>query len=253
MFIDTHAHIYLEEFAEDLSEMILRCEAENIKKIYMPNIDVSSIEDMWRVNAAHPQCWPMIGLHPCYVKEDYRDVLQIMHKELVERSYVAVGEVGIDLYWDKTFQEEQFIAFQYQIEMAKEAQLPIIIHSRESLDFTIDAIEKNQNGQLKGIFHCFNGTLAQAQRIMDVGFLMGIGGVVTYKNAGVDKVVAQLPLESMVLETDAPYLSPVPYRGKRNESSYLIKVAEKIAELKNCPLSEVGEKTTENSNRLFNA
>jgi TatD DNase family protein len=251
MFIDTHAHIYLDDFKEDLEDVIQRSLQDKVDKIYMPNIDSTTIEDMWRVHHLFPHCIPMIGLHPCHVKENYMQELKIVERELSERPYCAIGEVGIDLYWDKTFVKEQEKAFDYQIAMAREASLPVIIHSRDSLDVTIDFIQKNQNGHLRGIFHCFNGTEDQARRIMNTGFYMGIGGVVTYKNAGVDKVVAQLPLEYMVLETDAPYLSPVPYRGKRNESSYILKVADKLSELHHISLEEVARVTTLNAQKIF--
>lgn len=251
MFIDTHAHIYLEDFKEDLEEVIKRCRHEKVDSIYMPNIDSTTVEDMWRVHDLYPQCIPMIGIHPCYVKDNYKEELRIVEKELTERRYCALGEVGIDLYWDKTFVNEQEKAFDIQISMAADASLPIVIHSRDSLDITIDFIQKKQKGQLKGIFHCFNGTDDQARKIMDMGFLMGIGGVVTYKNAGVDKVVSRVPMEFLVLETDAPYLSPVPFRGKRNESSYITRVAEKISELHNTTIEEVGRITTSNALHLF--
>lgn len=251
MFIDTHAHIYLEDFEEDLEDVIQRSLDDKVQRIYMPNIDSTTIDDMWRVHYLFPHCIPMIGLHPCHVKSNVMQELRIVEKELSERSYCAIGEVGIDLYWDKTFVSEQEKAFDYQIALARESSLPVIIHSRDSLDVTIDFIQKYQNGNLKGIFHCFNGTEDQAHRIMDAGFYMGIGGVVTYKNAGVDKVVAKLPLDSLVLETDAPYLSPVPFRGKRNESSYILKVAEKISELHDISLEEVGRVTTQNAKDLF--
>ena len=251
MFIDTHAHIYLEDFEEDLEDVIQRSLDDKVERIYMPNIDSTTIDDMWRVHHLFPHCIPMIGLHPCHVKSNVMQELRIVEKELSERSYCAIGEVGIDLYWDKTFVSEQEKAFDYQIALARESSLPVIIHSRDSLDVTIDFIQKYQNGNLKGIFHCFNGTEDQAHRIMDAGFYMGIGGVVTYKNAGVDKVVAKLPLDSLVLETDTPYLSPVPFRGKRNESSYILKVAEKISELHDISLEEVGRITTQNAKELF--
>lgn len=251
MFIDTHAHIYLEDFEEDLEDVIQRSLDDKVERIYMPNIDSTTIDDMWRVHHLFSHCIPMIGLHPCHVKSNVMQELRIVEKELSERSYCAIGEVGIDLYWDKTFVSEQEKAFDYQIALARESSLPVIIHSRDSLDVTIDFIQKYQNGNLKGIFHCFNGTEDQAHRIMDAGFYMGIGGVVTYKNAGVDKVVAKLPLDSLVLETDAPYLSPVPFRGKRNESSYILKVAEKISELHDISLEEVGRITTQNAKDLF--
>ena len=217
----------------------------------MPNIDSDSIAVMLEVAAAYDFCYPMMGLHPCSVKENYKAELDIVEKQLAAQKYYGVGEIGIDLYWDKTFTDEQIQAYKAQINMAKDAGLPFVIHSRESLDLTIGIAESMQDGSLKGIFHCFNGTAEQARRIMDIGFYMGIGGVLTYKNAGVDKVVAGIPMDCLVLETDAPYLSPVPYRGKRNEPAYMLRIAEKLAEIKELTLDEVAEITTANALSVF--
>ena len=251
MFIDTHAHIYSEEFLDDIENIIETAALKKVTDIYMPNIDSTSIDEMLRIAAKHTNCHPMMGLHPCYVKENYKEELQLVQKYLSLQKFVAVGEIGIDLYWEQTFVNEQKEAFDYQISLAKEHGLPIVIHSRDSLDLTIDAVTKQQDGNLKGIFHCFNGTADQANRIMSIGFMMGIGGVITYKNAGVDKIVANLPIESLVLETDAPYLSPVPYRGKRNEPSYIEVIAAKLAELKNCSIDQIGAVTTFNAKKIF--
>ena len=252
MIIDTHAHVYLEDFDEDANLIIERAVTENVEQILLPNIDMSSVDRLLGLCDKNPQIYkPMIGLHPCYVKEDYNDQLAQLKKYLDREDIVAVGEIGIDLYWDKTFEKEQIQAYKTQIEWSKEKSLPFVIHSRESLDLTISIVEKMQDGHLKGVFHCFNGTLEQAQRIMDVGFYMGIGGVVTFKNAGVDKTVAKLPMEYLVVETDAPYLSPVPYRGSRNEPSYVSKVVDKIAEVKEMDRAEVCKLTTENARKLF--
>lgn len=251
MFTDTHAHIYSEEFIEDLNQMIERAHAEGITNIYMPNIDSTSIDGMLTISNDHASCHAMIGLHPCYVKENYKTELKIMEQNLDAHSFCAVGEIGIDLYWDTTFVEEQKKAFGYQIAMSLEAGLPIVIHSRDSLDLTIQAVKDMQNGKLSGIFHCFNGTSEQAQKIIDLGFYLGIGGVITYKNAGVDKIVADLPLSSMVLETDAPYLTPVPHRGKRNECAYIKIIAQKLAEIKMCPIEEIASATTFNAKNIF--
>jgi len=253
MIIDTHTHIYLEQFSNDIDEVIDRCLQQNIKKMYLPNIDSGHIKDVKKLSDQYPGvCIPMMGLHPCSVKENYKEELEIIKTELFAGQYAAVGEIGIDLYWDKTTKEIQEESFREQISWAKELNLPIVIHSRDSLDLTISIVEELQDGLSGGIFHCFNGTLEEAHRIQNIpNFYMGIGGVITFKNAGVDKVVAQLPMDRMVLETDAPYLTPVPFRGKRNESSYVIHVAEKLAELKDTTVDEVSRITTENAKKVF--
>ena len=252
MIIDTHAHVYLEDFDEDAHLIIERAQEENIQQILLPNIDMSSVERLLSLCEAHPTLYkPMIGLHPCYVKKDYEAQLERLCEYLDREDIVAIGEIGIDLYWDKTFEKEQIEAYRTQIQWSKEKNLPFVIHSRESLDLTISIVEEMQDGSLKGVFHCFNGTEEQAKRIMDLGFYMGIGGVVTFKNAGVDKTVAKLPMSSLVVETDAPYLSPTPYRGSRNEPSYVSKVVDKIAEIQELDRIEVCRITTENAMRLF--
>ncbi len=251
--IDTHAHLYLEHFNDDLDEVIYRIRINGIDRVYLPNVDASTIVALNHlVKLDQNVFFPMMGLHPCSVGEDWKNQLKTIYTELKNKSYVGVGEIGIDLYWDKTFAKEQESVYRTQINWAIELNIPIVIHSRESLDQTIGVVQEMQNGKLSGIFHCFNGSLNQAKRIMDLGFYLGIGGVVTYKNAGVDKVVAQLPLESLVLETDSPYLSPVPFRGKRNESSYLIYIAEKIASIKEVQPEEVTRITTANAMKIFN-
>ena len=251
MFIDTHAHIYTEEFKDDRDIMIQNAFDQGINKIFMPNIDSTSIADMMEVASRHSHCYPMMGLHPCSVKENYKEELQLVEKYLENNKFYGVGEIGIDLYWDKTFAEEQVSAYKTQIAMAKNTGLPFVIHSRDSLDLTISIVKELQDGNLKGIFHCFNGTLEQAKQIMDLGFYMGIGGVITYKNAGVDKVVAEIPMDYLVLETDAPYLSPVPYRGKRNEPAYIVNIVDKIAEVHNLTVAEIAAITTKNAKMVF--
>lgn len=251
MFIDTHAHIYSEEFEEDLENMIQSALQEGITDIYMPNIDSTSLESMLRIQNEHPSTHAMVGLHPCYVKENYKSELQTMEKYLENYTFCAIGEIGIDLYWDTTFASEQEEAYRRQIEIARNAKLPIVIHSRESLDITINTVKELQDGSLTGIFHCFNGNLDQAKAIIDLGFYMGIGGVITYKNAGVAEIISQIDLAHLVLETDAPYLSPVPYRGKRNEPSYLRHVAQKLAEIKQVDITKIASATTFNANNIF--
>jgi len=252
MFVDSHAHLYAEQFSEDISEVLKRAQEMQVNKIFLPNIDRDSIAGMRKLANDHPDlCYPMMGLHPCHVKENYREELELVAAELSDRKYYGVGESGIDLYWDTTFKKEQIEAFEFQIHLSKKHNLPIIIHSRESLDLTIEIIAKHQDGALSGIFHCFNGTVSQCKQIADLGFMMGLGGVITYKKANLERMVSYLPVEYLLLETDAPYLSPVPYRGKRNESSHIPLIAEKISEFKNIRVDEVARITTENSQKLF--
>ncbi len=252
MIIDTHAHLYLGEFDEDRDEMMERAFAVGIEQFYLPNIDSSSVERMLKMEAAYPgQCYPMMGLHPCSVGENYREELAIAERWLAERPFNAIGEVGIDLYWDTTYLQFQKIAFRTQIGWAKELSLPIVIHSRNSLDLIIDLLKQEKDDRLQGIFHCFTGSLQQAEEIMDLGFYMGIGGVLSFKNSGLAQTVAEIPIDRLVLETDAPYLAPTPHRGKRNESAYLKLIAEKLALVKNMPFEEVAAKTTENAKKIF--
>jgi TatD DNase family protein len=251
MLIDTHAHIYAGEFAQDSADMIQRAQSEGVHHIFMPNIDVSSIDAMHALEDKYDFCHAMMGLHPCYVKDDYLTQLDLIEKHLQTRSYYGVGEVGIDLYWDKTYAAEQQIAFERQISWAKDLSLPIIIHSRDSLDITIETISRLQDGHLSGIFHCFNGTVEQAKQIMDLGFLMGVGGVITYKNAGMDQVFPHCPVSSLVLETDAPYLSPVPYRGKRNEPAYIAHIAQRLADIMEMSMQDLVMTTSASAKQLF--
>lgn len=251
-WIDTHCHLYAAEFDHDRAEMIMRALDSGVHKMMLPNIDAQSISGMWELVNAYPgNCFPMIGLHPCSVKGDFNEVLDFMEQELVSRSYIGVGETGIDLFWDTTFKLQQIEAFERQIEWAKKFRLPVIIHSRESLDLTIEVIERHHDQDLKGIFHCFSGSLEQINRIERLGFKVGIGGVATFKKAGLAEMLAQIPLSMMVLETDAPYLAPVPYRGKRNEPSYLVLVGQKIAEVLGLPLAEVALITSGNAESVY--
>lgn len=251
MIKDSHAHIYLENFDEDLAQVIEDARQAGIDEIYMPNIDTSSIERMHQVEAEFPNCKSMMGLHPCYVKEDYKAQLATIRTHLQSRQYAAIGEIGIDLYWDKTFVKEQYEAFQIQIDLALEHDLAIIIHSRDALDETIRIVSEKQNGKLKGIFHCFNGTIDQGRAIIDLGFYMGIGGVVTYKNAGVAEVVAQLPVESMVIETDSPYLSPGPKRVKRNVPSRIPLIVDKMEDILALDREHIAKITSDNCRKIF--
>ncbi len=251
--IDTHSHIYLKDFDADREEMMQRAEEAGLEKIYLPNIDSSSIENLKNLANTDARCIPMMGLHPGSVKEDFEKELEQILNELKSETnyYKAVGEIGIDLYWDKTFIEAQKYCFTKQIEVAKELKLPIVIHCREAFDEVFEVLEANADDRLFGIFHCFTGNLEQGQRAVNLGLKLGIGGVVTFKNAGLDKVVEQLSLKDLVLETDAPYLSPVPFRGKRNEPSYIRHTAQKIADLHQIPLKELQAICTKNSLEIF--
>ena len=252
MLIDTHAHLYAEQFDKDRAEMVQRALDHNIKKIFMPNIDSASIEGMLALEKKYPNnCYPMMGLHPCHVKENYKEELAIVKHWLDKRPFCAVGEIGIDLYWDKTFFEQQKDAFRTQINWAKELQIPIIIHAREALDEIIEIVQEEKDERLQGIFHCFTGNAAQAQAIIDLEFYLGLGGVLTFKKSGLDKIIESISLKHLVLETDAPYLSPTPKRGRRNESSYIRFVAKKLATIKNLSEKEVIEQSTKNALDVF--
>lgn len=252
MFIDTHTHLYADEFNTDRATMIERAIASGINKFYLPNIDSTSIEGMLDLEKTYPGiCMPMMGLHPCSVNERVEQELKTVEEWLNKREFSAIGEIGIDLYWDKTFFEEQKTAFKTQIDWALKFNYPIVIHCREAFDEIYDILSAYRILP-KGIFHCFSGNFEQAQKIIALNvFKLGIGGVVTFKNSGLDKVVEQTDLKHLVLETDSPYLAPVPYRGKRNESAYLIKVAEKIAELKQISIEKVAEITSANADEIF--
>jgi TatD DNase family protein len=252
IWVDTHCHAYVSEFDQDREEMMDRALNGGIRKIMLPNIDMDSIAGMTSMVEKYPEtCFPMMGLHPCSVKEGFQEILDWMEIELQNGDFAGVGETGIDLYWDKTYHKEQIIAFERQIGWAKLLNLPIIIHSRESLDVTIDLIAKHKDERLKGIFHCFSGTPVQVEQIRTLGFKVGIGGVVTFKKAGLAELLPQIPLEMIVLETDSPYLAPVPYRGKRNEPAYLEYVAAKIVEVLDISLQELSEATTRNAREVY--
>ncbi|NCU06293.1 MAG: TatD family hydrolase [Chitinophagaceae bacterium] len=250
--IDTHTHLYLEEFQADIDEVLTRARAEGVTRFYLPNVDSSSIPDLLKLEEQYPgECVAMMGLHPCYVKENAADELKLVEEWLKKRPFAAVGEIGLDYYWDKTFAAEQKDAFRKQINWASELNLPIVIHSRDSMQDCIDIVKEHQNGKLRGIFHCFGGSAEEAKQIMDLGFLMGIGGVVTYKKSGLAEVLSSIPLEYLVLETDAPYLTPVPFRGKRNEPSYLKYVVDKMSEAMTISVEEIAAGTTSNAQKLF--
>lgn len=249
---DTHAHIYLSEFSADKGDVINRCKEAGVKKIFMPNIDHTSIDAMmeWE-SVGDPDCVAMMGLHPCSVKKGFEKELYLVENWLSKRKFAAIGEMGTDLYWDKTYWEEQKEAFRIQVGWAQKYTLPIVIHCRESIEETIALVEELKTDDLTGVFHCFTGSLEQARRINKLGFYLGIGGVATFKNSGLDKIIPELDLDYVILETDSPYLSPVPHRGKRNEPSYIPLIADKIAQLKSISTDDIQRITTKNALNLF--
>ncbi|MFC0264335.1 TatD family hydrolase [Fontibacter flavus] len=251
-YIDTHVHIYSPKYNEDRDEVIRRTLENGVNKLYMPNIDVASIDAMLEAELRYPGvCIPMMGLHPCDVKKDFEKELYVMEDWIGKREFAGIGETGLDLYWDKTFFEQQKEALRIQIRWAKEKKWPIILHCRESMDETIAIIKEEKTEDLKGIFHCFSGSLDQAKEIIELGFLLGIGGVSTYKNGGLDKVLPEIGLDHLVLETDGPYLAPVPHRGKRNSPEYIPIIAERVGDLTASTVDQVSKVTTENSNQVF--
>ena len=249
---DTHTHLYSEAFDEDRSLMMQRAFDNNITRMFVPAIDSSYTEAMFRLEEMYPEnVFLMTGLHPTHVKEDY--VKELLHvKELLsKRSFVAIGEIGIDLYWDKAFLEQQKEAFRVQIQLAKQYNLPIVIHCRDAFDEVFEVLEAEKGNDLFGIFHCFTGNLEQARKAISYNMKLGIGGVVTFKNGKIDKFLNKIDLNSIVIETDAPYLSPTPYRGKRNETSYITNVVSKLAEIYEVSELEIASITTENSKAVF--
>ncbi len=250
--IDTHAHIYANHFEKDLPETIQRAKEVGIKKILLPNIDRESYPEMMKLTESYPGfCYPMAGIHPCDIKENYEADLDEAEKWLEQGGFIGVGETGIDLHWDKTFIKEQKIAFAKHLQWGKKYKLPVVVHIRESFDEVFEVVEQEASPDLFGVFHCFTGTLEQAERAIKLGFKLGLGGVLTFKNSGLDKTIEGVALEHLMLETDSPYLAPTPHRGKRNEPSFMIKVAEKLADIKNISLQEVQEITTKNAQNLF--
>lgn len=252
-FIDTHTHLFLDHFNGDLDKTIQTAIEKGINKFILPNIDSSTIDDIFRLVNKYPDnCLPVMGLHPTSVDENYKKELDIVTKWLKNEKFYAIGETGIDLYWDKTFLKEQIEAFEFQLQLAKEMNLPIIIHVRDSFDEVFEVVDRFNDDKLKGVFHCFSGNSEQAEKIVSYGgFKLGIGGVVTFKNSNLGEVISKLSLENLVLETDSPYLAPVPFRGKRNESSYITYVAQKIAEVSGVSIEEVAKVTTKNAQELF--
>lgn len=252
LLTDTHTHLYYETDLVKQSQLMERCFALNVERLFLPNVDVNSIPMIDDLVARYPEnCFAMAGLHPCDVKEDYEEQLGTIFNSITGRKIFAIGEIGIDLHWDKTTLGLQQDAFKKQIAWAKDLGLPIVIHCRDAFDEVFEVLDSEKDERLRGIFHCFTGDLVQAKRAIDLNFYLGIGGVVTYKKAGLDLVLQNIPLENIVLETDSPYLSPVPYRGKPNESSYLIHIAQKVADIYHISVEEVAEVTTENSRKIF--
>lgn len=250
--IDTHIHLYDDTFQSDLESVVSKAQLNGVTKMLMPNVDQNSVEPMKQIASTYPGvCMPMIGLHPCYVKEDYQEQLTMIEAELATNTYIAVGEIGLDLYWDKTFFEQQKEAFLIQTKWAIKHHLPIAIHCREATMETIKLLKPLVSEELTGVFHCFSGSAETAKEVIEMGFYLGIGGVVTFKNAGLEKVLPTVPLDRIVLETDGPYLAPIPFRGKRNESSYLTYIAKRIAEIYGISTEEIAQHTTANATKLF--
>jgi len=252
ILVDSHAHLYLEQFDHDRDRVVANAIAKGVQYMLLPNIDRGSIPGMLALADTYPEnCIPMMGLHPTSVKADYRLHLDEVEKWLSQRSFCAVGETGIDLYWDKTFRAEQEIAFREQIRLAVRYDLPLVIHSRNSFNEIVAILEEEKHDSLRGVFHCFGGNEKDAEKAISLGFMLGIGGVLTYKNSGLGEAINKVSLEHLLLETDAPFLAPVPHRGKRNESAFLPEIAEKLAEIKGTGMDEIAEITTGNAKRMF--
>lgn len=252
IFADSHAHIYAKQFDNDRDQAIDTAAQAGVRHIFMPNVDAASIDRMLETELRHESCTAIMGLHPCHVLKDFERELYIVEEWLARRSWVAVGEIGLDYYWDKTFVDQQKEALRIQIEWAKRYGRPIVLHCRESMDDVIEIVEQAQDGNLRGVFHCFTGTAQQAEKVVKLGFYLGIGGVLTYKNSDLPQVLKDVPLDKLLLETDAPYLAPLPHRGKRNEPAYIPVVAQKLADVFQTGLREVAQQTTANTLALFN-
>ena len=250
--IDTHTHLYLQDFKSDIKAIMDRATAQGVSNFFLPAIDSSEMKNLLALEKDYPgTCHAMMGLHPCSVKGNFKEELIIVEEALSKRKFAAIGEIGLDLHWDRTYLAQQYESFHTQINLALKYDVPIVIHSRDATDEAIAVVEEYRGKKLKGIFHCFGGSLEQATRIIHSGFTLGIGGVVTYKRSGLDEVLKDVDLQYLVLETDAPYLAPVPFRGKRNESSYLQYIVAKIAEIKIVSVEEVARVTTANARRIF--
>jgi TatD DNase family protein len=250
--IDTHAHVYAEEFNQDRDQVIQRALEQGIDTILLPNIDLDSIESMLATERAYPEiCRSMMGLHPCYVDQNVEQTLVTIESWFERHDFIAVGEIGIDLYWDKTYQTQQEFAFIRQLDWAKQRDLPVVIHTRDSMQETLDILTQQQDGRLRGVFHCFGGSIEQAQEINQLGFHLGMGGVSTFKNGGMDKVIPYLDINYLILETDCPYLAPAPHRGKRNEPAYTHLVAKRISELTELTIEQVDTITSRTARSLF--
>jgi TatD DNase family protein len=251
--VDTHTHLYLEEFASDRQQVVENAISAGVTRMMLPNIDKTSIDPMLELAEMFPQnCFPMIGLHPTSVKADYMNELAIVEKWIMERKFYGIGECGIDLYWDKSFAIEQEFVFRHHIDLARSYELPLIVHIRDSFNEVIKILKDVNKQDLKGIFHCFSGSVEQARQAISLGFSLGLGGVVTFKNNKMQETLKHIDLEHLVLETDAPFLAPMPYRGKRNEPSYIPLIAQIVAEIKELPVEEIAKATTNNAKKLFN-
>ena len=251
--IDTHTHLYLPEFDADRDEVVNRATANGISKMLLPNIDIDSVKQMLDLVSRYPGiCLPMMGLHPTSVKEDYLSQLDNLEKLITENKIIAIGEIGIDLYWDKTFLKEQIISFRRQIKFALQNKLPVVIHSRDAFPEVFSVLDEFNDEKLTGVFHAFTGNISDAEKAITIGLKLGIGGIVTFKNSGLDKVVSAIGPDNLILETDSPYLAPVPYRGKRNESSYICVINKKLADIFNIREEKMAEITYSNSVKLFN-
>ncbi|MDP3915300.1 MAG: TatD family hydrolase [Bacteroidota bacterium] len=252
MLIDTHSHIYSTDFIHDRDEIIQRAYSNDVRKIILPNIDSSSVKNLLDMVDNYPHiCIPLMGLHPTSVNHDYQEELQVVEYWLKKRKFYGIGEIGIDLYWETSFLEEQTHAFRFQLNLAREYQLPVVIHVRDSFEQVYNVLLEEKDKNLTGVFHSFSGTIEQAQLVIDLGFKIGVNGIITFKKSGLDEIISKIDPSNLLLETDSPYLTPVPFRGKRNESSYLVHIAQKIADLHQLTVGEIAKITTENARKLF--
>jgi TatD DNase family protein len=252
MLIDTHSHIYSTDFIHDRDEIIQRAYSNDVRKIILPNIDSSSVKNLLDMVDTYPHiCIPLMGLHPTSVNHDYQEELQVVEYWLKKRKFYGIGEIGIDLYWETSFLEEQTHAFRFQLKLAREYQLPVVIHVRDSFEQVYNVLLEEKDKNLTGVFHSFSGTIEQAQLVIDLGFKIGVNGIITFKKSGLDEVISKIDPSNLLLETDSPYLTPVPFRGKRNESSYLVHIAQKIADLHQLTVGEIAKITNENARKLF--